>query len=152
MKKKFLLAAMLTLTLGCFGQTIVSQNVSHSSGSPDNTNGCSYIMLIVNYTVNGVGYSVASSNVTLDEGASTTLTATVPALRGLTINDKKLRISAPNGTYFYTITGGSNFEESINDVCFCDNDVRSKVLWVSETTSNIDYLFTHDMCCSDCGY
>lgn len=149
MKTITILAFVLTAFLGN-SQTVVTQNVTHAmDGTPDNTDGCSYVRLVVDYTISGTGYAVSSANTLLNEGNSTTLSATLPSGR-LTITGKKLIISSVGYSYTYDITGGSNYDEYWNNGwCFCE-DARSSIILITETTSNITYEFTHPLTPDPC--
>lgn len=143
--KTFTILAFMLLIFNGFSQTVVTQNVTHAvDGTPDNTNGCTYVRLIVDYTVSGVGYSVSSTNTLLNGGNSITLSATVPGAGRPTITGKKLVISSSSYSYTYTITGTSNYQEYNNGWCFC-NGARTAILMITETATNISYQLTHPM-------
>lgn len=135
-----------------YGQVYFSQNVSHTTDyTPDNTDGCTYVQFIV-YFDNGNGsQGVSSTSVQLDDGNNTTLNVTVPG-RNPTILSKVVRFLTDVDQYSYDIQGSSNYIEYDNWTCYCDDNVRSRIITINETTSSIEFSYSHVLCCPTCDY
>lgn len=138
MKTIIILTFVLTVFCGT-SQTVVTQNVAHGSFSGD-YNGCTTVRLVVDYTLNGIDYSVSSANTLIPDGTSAVLSATLPSGRP-TIVGKKLIISSADHTYIYSITGGSNTFSDEFGYCFCDIS-GTGIMVISESTTVITYYLT----------